>query len=229
MIENFWRGVKNHFALAKLIVVIIIIGLLLWLVHQSPYVFHPSSVEDVRIWVYSYGSLGPLVYIGLYTVRPLLFFPSILLNLSAGILFGPVLGILYLLIGGLGSAILCYFLGRMGGGRYLIARYGGTWGECLTKYLHGEQTFIKMLWLRLVPIFPYDPVSIVAGFCNMNIKTYILATLVGMLPGAVAYNLLGESLLGGGNLYLTIIVICTAFLLPLACWSLRGEHKNLRG
>lgn len=45
-----------------------------WQLHSSPYILHPSSVEDVRRWVASYGSLGPLVYIALYTVRPVLFF-----------------------------------------------------------------------------------------------------------------------------------------------------------
>ena len=63
---------------------------------------------------------GPLVYIALYTVRPVLFFPSIFLNLSASILFGPMLGIVYLLCGGLSSAVLCYALGSLGGGRRLL-------------------------------------------------------------------------------------------------------------
>lgn len=196
--------------------------------HSSPYILHPSSVEDVRRWVASYGSLGPLVYIALYTVRPVLFFPSIFLNLSASILFGPMLGIVYLLCGGLSSAVLCYALGSLGGGRRLLDRYGGSWGERLTNYLSGSGGFVKMLWLRTVPIFPYDPVSIIAGCCKMNLQLYAAATVLGMLPGAIAYNLLADSILGGRGLYVSVAAVIIAFGLPLAWWALGGEHKKLK-
>lgn len=200
----------------------------IWQLHSSPYIFHPASVDDVRRWVASYGSLGPLVYVALYAVRPLLFFPGIFLNLSAGILFGPMLGIVYLLCGGLSSALLCYALGSLGGGRKLLDRYGGCWGERLTNYLSGSGGFVKMLWLRTVPIFPYDPVSIIAGCCKMNLQLYAAATVLGMLPGAIAYNLLADAVSGGSGVYVSAAVVVIAFGLPLAWWAWGGEHKKLK-
>lgn len=99
MIENFLNSCRRHREMLRFSVLAIFIIWVVWQLHSSPYILHPSSVEDVRRWVASYGSLGPLVYIALYTVRPVLFFPSIFLNLSASILFGPMLGIVYLLCG----------------------------------------------------------------------------------------------------------------------------------
>lgn len=93
MIENFLNSCRRHREMLRFSVLAIFIIWVVWQLHSSPYILHPSSVEDVRRWVASYGSLGPLVYIALYTVRPVLFFPSIFLNLSASILFGPMLGI----------------------------------------------------------------------------------------------------------------------------------------
>ena len=122
MIENFLNSCRRHREMLRFSVLAIFIIWGVWQLHSSPYILHPSSVEDVRRWVASYGSLGPLVYIALYTVRPVLFFPSIFLNLSASILFGPMLGIVYLLCGGLSSAVLCYALGSLGGGRRLLDR-----------------------------------------------------------------------------------------------------------
>ena len=139
-----------------------------------------------------------------------------------------MLGIVYLLCGGLGSAVLCYALGSLGGGRRLLDRYGGSWGERLTNYLSGSGGFVKMLWLRTVPIFPYDPVSIIAGCCKMNLQLYAAATVLGMLPGAIAYNLLADSILGGRGLYVSVAVVIIAFGLPLAWWALGGEHKKLK-
>lgn len=228
MLENFLDQIKRHCELLRVVVLAAVLLGILWLLHDSPYVFHPSSVEDVRSWVASYGSLGPLVYIALYIVRPLLLFPGLFLNLSAAVLFGPWLGIVYLLCGGLGSAVFCYALGHWGGGRSLLDRYGGRWGERLTTYLGGSGGFVKMLWLRTVPIFPYDPVSIIAGCCHMDLRLYALATVLGMLPGAIAYNLLADSLLGGQGLYLAVLAVVVAFGLPLAWWGLGGEHKKLK-
>ena len=85
MIENFLNSCRRHREMLRFSVLAIFIIWVVWQLHSSPYILHPSSVEDVRRWVASYGSLGPLVYIALYTVRPVLFFPSIFLNLSASI------------------------------------------------------------------------------------------------------------------------------------------------
>jgi uncharacterized membrane protein YdjX (TVP38/TMEM64 family) len=78
MIENFLNSCRRHREMLRFSVLAIFIIWVVWQLHSSPYILHPSSVEDVRRWVASYGSLGPLVYIALYTVRPVLFFPSIL-------------------------------------------------------------------------------------------------------------------------------------------------------
>ena len=95
----------NHFSFlllrrhrhALLLVIYLLIIAALW---YLPGVFHPKSVEDVRRWVMGFGVWGPFVYVLLYTVRPLLLFPSLLLNVAAGILFPPAIGIPCLLAGG---------------------------------------------------------------------------------------------------------------------------------
>ena len=96
---------RRHRHELLLIIYLLLIAALWYL----PGVFHPKSVEDVRRWVTGFGVWGPLVYIMLYTVRPLLLFPSLLLNVAAGILFAPVIGIPCLLMGGLGSAALLFY------------------------------------------------------------------------------------------------------------------------
>lgn len=158
------------YLLLRLVAYLVLLGLVIYGLYASPYNPHPQSAEDIRRWVMGFGVWAPLIYVGVYTIRPLLFFPTLLLNLSAGVLFGPWLGIIFLLLGGFGCATLCYFLGRFGGGNWLLRHFGGSWGERLTAYLVGEGSFTKMLWLRTVPIFPYDPVSIIAGSVRLPFK-----------------------------------------------------------
>ncbi|MGM9570293.1 MAG: TVP38/TMEM64 family protein [Phascolarctobacterium sp.] len=214
------------YILLRVAVYLLLLGLVLYGLYISPYNPHPSSVEDIRRWVMSFGAWAPLIYVVVYTIRPLLFFPSLLLNLSVGLLFGPWLGIVLFLAGGFGCASLCYALGRFGGGHWLLSNFGGSWGERLTAYLVGQGSFTKMLWLRTVPLFPYDPVSIIAGSVRLPFGVYSLATLIGMLPGAIAYNFLADSF-GTTRFYVAIVVTILAFGVPLLLWQKRFGSKGL--
>ena len=210
---------------AFLLIVYLLLIAALW---RLPGVFHPQSVEDVRRWVTGFGVWGPLVYILLYTVRPLLLFPGLLLNVAAGILFPPVLGIPCLLAGGLGSAALLFYMARTGVGSEFLDLHGGRWGGRIHHYLSDSaKNFQRMLWLRTVPLFPYDVISLVAGCTKMQFATFAATTLLGMLPGAVAYNVLGDALGGNSGFALSALLLAVAFGIPLAFWYFGGERRHL--
>lgn len=211
----------------RLVMYIAVVSGIFYFVYQSPYNPHPQNAEDIRRWVAGFGSLAPLMYVGVYTIRPLLLFPTLILNLSAGVLFGPCWGVLYLLMGGMGCAMFCYLWGRFGGGRWLLKNFGGHWGERLRGYLVCSNSFTKLLWLRTVPIFPYDPVSVIAGSVGFDVKKYIGATFLGMLPGAIAYNFLADSF-GTNKVYVAILVLLVAFGVPMYWWRRSGECKKIR-
>ena len=217
---------KYLYLFIKVLAYFICLGGIIYALYISPYNPHPKSAEDIRVWVSSFGVWAPIIYITIYTIRPLLFFPTLILNLSAGVLFGPALGIVFLLMGGFGCATFCYLLGRFGGGKWFLENFSGTWGDKLKIYLVGSASLEKMLWLRTVPIFPYDPVSVIAGSVKLPYETYALATFLGMLPGAIAYNFLADSF-GTSKFYLAIFVTVLAFGIPLVWWRLKGNHKEL--
>jgi uncharacterized membrane protein YdjX (TVP38/TMEM64 family) len=51
-----------------------------------------------------------------------------------------------------------------------------------------------MLSLRLIPLFPFWLVNLVPAFLGVSLKTYFVATLVGVIPGALVYASLGNGL-----------------------------------
>ena len=215
---------RRHRHELLLIIYLLLIAALWYL----PGVFHPKSVEDVRRWVTGFGVWGPLVYIMLYTVRPLLLFPSLLLNVTAGILFPPSIGIPCLLVGGLGSAALLFCMARTGIGSDFFDLHGGKWGTRIHHYLSDSaKNFQRMLWLRTVPLFPYDVISLVAGCTKMRFGTFAVTTLIGMVPGAIAYNILGDALSGNSGFVLSVALLVIAFGIPLAFWYFGGERNNL--
>lgn len=225
MCSNLFSCMRAHRHTVLLILYLGIIAALWYL----PGVFHPRSVEDVRQWVTGFGMWGPLVYILLYVARPLLLFPGLLLNIAAGILFPPQIGIPCLAAGGLGSAVLLFYMARTGVGSEFLNLHGGKWGGRLHSYLSDSgKNFRRMLWLRTVPLFPYDVISLVAGCTKMRVMTFSVTTLLGILPGAVAFNVLGDAMTGNSGLLFSAFLLVIAFGIPLAFWYCGEERKNLK-
>lgn len=150
--------------------------------------------EALRKLIVACGWWGPAVYILLYTLRPLLLFPAIILTLAGGLAFGPWWGTLYVVIGGLGGAAVCFALARYLG-RERVQQYLGRYVPLeMLEDQSREYGFRTLLMMRLVPVFPYDPVSYLCGLSAMRWRDYLAATTLGMIPGAVAYNVLGYSM-----------------------------------
>jgi uncharacterized membrane protein YdjX (TVP38/TMEM64 family) len=151
--------------------------------------------ESIRNVVLSFGWWGPVVYIAIYSIRPLLLFPAIILTLAGGLAFGPWWGTFYVVVGGAMGASLCFVIARLLGSKKL-QKYIGKYSHLqLFENQLEVNGFRTMLIMRLVPIFPYDPVSYLAGLSKIRFQDYVLATIIGMIPGAFAYNVLGYSLL----------------------------------
>ena len=139
-------------------------------------------------------ALGPLIYLAFYAARPLVLFPATLLTLAAGFVFGPVLGILLVVLGSNISASVAYLAGRYFGGSFLSSeRTGGT----LQRYAERLRTnsFESVLIMRLVYV-PFDAVNYAAGFLHVRWGPFMLATILGSLPGTVSFVLFGASIEG---------------------------------
>ena len=139
-------------------------------------------------------ALGPVIYLAFYAARPLVLFPATLLTLAAGFVFGPVLGILLVVLGSNISASVAYLAGRYFRGSFLSSeRTGGT----MQRYAEWLRTnsFESVLIMRLVYV-PFDAVNYAAGFLHVRWGPFMLATILGSLPGTVSFVLFGASIEG---------------------------------
>jgi uncharacterized membrane protein YdjX (TVP38/TMEM64 family) len=136
--------------------------------------------------------LGGLAYAVIYVLRPLIFFPATLLTLLGGFLFGPVWGVIYVVIGSNGSALAAYFVARFFG-QDLLQEQAGSQGF-INRYAQRlrDNSFETVLLMRLI-FLPYDLVHYVAGFLRIDWRAFILATAIGSIPGTISFVLLGSS------------------------------------
>lgn len=135
---------------------------------------------------------APLIFIGLYTLRPVVLFSAVLLSLAGGALFGAFWGIVYTIIGANLGATLAYFIGYFFGQDALEAEEGdaGRLQRWVGKMR--ENAFETVLTMRFI-FLPYDLVNYLAGFLRINYVAFILATILGSLPGTLSFVLLGAS------------------------------------
>ena len=134
---------------------------------------------------------GPLLYIAIYAVRPLVFFPATLLTVAAGAVYGPVAGFVLVVIASNISASVAWFVGRFFGGGLL----GNTQASGVLKRYADRMranSFETILMMRFI-FLPYDLVNYLAGCLRIHWRPFILATIVGSIPGTLAVVGFGAS------------------------------------
>ena len=132
-------------------------------------------------------------FITVYIIQTALSLPgAAVLSLAAGAVFGAVMGTLYVNIGATVGATLAFLVAR-----YLfhdvIQNKFGSRLEKINKELEA-QGFNYLLFLRLVPVFPFFLINLGAGLTKMPLRTYFLGTMVGIIPGSFVFCNAGASL-----------------------------------
>jgi len=159
--------------------------------------------EMVQGFIFQFGVWGPVLYILIYAIRPIVFFPATILTIASGLLFGPWLGILYTIIGENMSANLAFFMGRYFGRSFVAEKEKGFIKKVDAKIR--ENGFMTVLLMRLL-YFPFDLTNYGCGLTSVKHKDYFWATVIGIMPGLTTFVLLGSSFTDWRNLIFTGVV-----------------------
>ncbi len=174
------------------------------------------------------------IFILIYIVAVAVSIPgATFLTLISGYLFGIVPGSIYVILSATIGATAIFLAVKTAVGGWLQARAQG-WVAKMEKGFQ-DNAVSYMLFLRLVPIFPFWVVNIVPALLNMRLSLYFLATLGGIIPGSVVYVSVGNGLNTifeqGGTPDLGIIFKPT-ILIPILCLALLSLvpiiYKKLR-
>jgi len=150
-----------------------------------------------------------LAFVAAYAAIVALSVPgAAVLSVSGGFLFGPWLGAGLSVTGATLGATVVFLLARRVFGADALARHGPR-AERLAAALRRDAV-AYMLMLRLTPLFPFFLVNLVPAFVGVPLAVYVATTFVGILPGAMVYNLagagIGSVLDAGGTLSLAGIM-----------------------
>ncbi|MEA2783445.1 MAG: hypothetical protein QOK29_4989 [Rhodospirillaceae bacterium] len=159
------------------------------------------------------------IYIALYAAAVALSLPgAVVLTLAGGLLFGQWLGTVATVLAATVGATLLFLAARTA----LAALLQSSARPWLGRMQQGFQAnaFSYLLFLRLVPLFPFFIVNLVPAFLGVPLRVFIIATLIGIIPGTFVFTTVGAGL--GGLLDRQVEPSISGILTPQILTALIG-------
>ncbi len=160
-----------------------------------------SSIRDLGLW-------APLGYVVLFALGTVLFVPGAIFGLAGGVLFGPVWGSVLNLIGATLGATLAFLAARYLAADWVRRKAGGRLDRLIAGVEAEGWRFVA--FVRLVPLFPFNLLNYALGLTRIPLMHYVVASLICMAPGTIAYTYLGyagrEAFAGGETMVRTGLI-----------------------
>ena len=173
------------------------------------------------------GPWGPLAFVLLYAAAMVLGLPTLPFTVAAGPLFGLLSGSLWALLGATAGAMGAFSLSRWLLHGWVEARFGRH--PALARFRRGiaDRGLWFVLAVRLVPVTPFNIENLLFGLTPLTWSTYLLGTVVGILPGTVAYvwlGIAGAEALSAGRVQGLLAAATLVLALALLPWWLMRRH-----
>ena len=164
--------------------------------HLDTYINFQALKEHrqfLTVWTQENYPLAVCLYMICYIATVLCAIPSSLFfSLTAGFLFGTILGFLYAITSAIIGAAIFFLLIRSALADWLVEKVG----KKLQHFEEGfqENAFNYILIMRLIPVFPFFVVNIASAILGVRLFSFLAATFIGVIPSIVIYVSLGNGL-----------------------------------
>ncbi len=178
------------------------------------------------------GVWAPVSYILIYTVATMLAVPGTLLTILGGVVFGSYFGTFLVVIGATFGASGAFFIARFLARDFIQEKFGDTnWFHKLDDGIREEGIYF-VLFIRLVPVFPFNGINFATGLTSINFRDYFFGTLVGIIPASFVFaNAASEAVsaaekgLSSGFL-LSLVLLGFVAIVPIAYKRFRKPKKT---
>lgn len=168
-----------------------------------------TALDVAREWTTRMGTVGAVLFTLIFALATLALFPATPLMAAAGLLYGPLMGVLLVWLGTMLGAIGSFLVGRMLSHQALEQLAGRRIKRLNALFTtHGTAT---VLLLRLIPVFPFALVNYGCAITTITFRQYLIGTAVGAVPATVAYVWLGDNVEDPTSpAFITALVVLTA-------------------
>ncbi|MBJ6801446.1 TVP38/TMEM64 family protein [Geomonas propionica] len=176
----------------------------------------PTALKQV---LQGHEVLAPVIFVLLYGITPVLFLPGLPMAIAAGLLFGPVWGVVYAITGATLGASASFLVARHLAREWVVGKLSGEMWQNLDQKV-GEQGWKIVAVTRLVPLFPFNLLNYAFGLTRIPFWHYVIASFLFMLPGCTAFIVFSSSLpqllkgKASPSLFVGAALIAAVMLLP---------------
>lgn len=181
--------------LAPVVVVVLVMALVFamgWhrFLSLDTLVRHRAAIDG---FVAARYGLAIATFVAIYVAVVALSIPgAAVLTIAGGVLFGWFAGALAAIVGATAGATIVFLIARGACGEAILRRAGPL--ACKLAQGFREDAFHYLLFLRLVPVFPFWLVNLAPAVVGVRLGTFALATALGIIPGTFAFALVGGGL-----------------------------------
>lgn len=144
-------------------------------------------------WVRHNYVLAVALYVGIYLACVTLSLPgAVWLTIIGGFFFGTLAATIYTVLAATAGAIAVFLAAKFILGDALKRRAGAFLGVLEQGFR--RHAFNYLIVLRMLPLFPFWVVNLVPALVGMRLRTYAIATFVGIIPGSIVFASLGAGL-----------------------------------
>jgi uncharacterized membrane protein YdjX (TVP38/TMEM64 family) len=186
------RALKRFGPLAIIAVVLVVIVAMGW--HRQVTLENIVSARDrFHLLLSEHTLLAVAIYVAVYIAMGALCLPgSPILTATGGLMFGWLVGGLASVVGATIGATILFLIARTALGEGLSERTA-PWLAKLRKGF-ADDALSYLLFLRLVPAFPFWFVNIAPAILGVPLRTYVIGTFFGIIPATFAFASAGAGL-----------------------------------
>jgi uncharacterized membrane protein YdjX (TVP38/TMEM64 family) len=150
-------------------------------------------LRNFNAWIGQMGTLGVLIFIGVYALAAVLLAPGSVLTIGAGFAFGLWKGFLAVSAGSTLGAALAFLVARFIARERVaaIAQRNEKFRE--VDMAIGKQGAKLIFLLRLSPVIPFNLSNYLYGLTGVKFWPYVFASWIGMMPGTFLYVYIGTA------------------------------------
>lgn len=182
--------------------------------------YQAGGVQGVVERVQDMGASGVFVLLGMQILQVVItFIPGEVVQLAAGLMYGPWLGTLIILVGAAIAGAIIFALVRKLGAPFMRDMVGEAHTEKFRQFEASGKLDMVVLILFLIPGLPKDTFAYLVPLTDMPMKRYLLLTTLGRIPGVFVSCFAAADLAQGNYLRAGILFVVGAAVAIVGVWQ----------
>lgn len=213
-----YKKKSKGFIITIIVCFIVVTGLIVY--RTWPFLSQINNPDQVKEWIVKAGNWGPLVFI-LFQITQIVIapIPGHLIAFIGGYLFGPLLGVLYSIIGAAIGLTIIFVLTKKLGRPFVEKFVNDKTIKKFDGFVKNDRSIMALFLIFLLPIFPDDILAFVAGLSPIKTRTLVFISLVARSPSYLVMALAGNGITND----IKIVVILSGIIafLSIIVWRKR--------